>query len=47
MDMYKLIYLKWIINKDLLESTENSAQSYVAAQMEGDLGGEWIRYMCG
>ena len=25
-EMYKLLYLKWITNKDLLYSTENSAQ---------------------
>ena len=25
-DMYTLLYLKWITNKDLLYSTENSAQ---------------------
>ena len=25
MDMYKLLYLKWITNKDLLYSTGNSA----------------------
>lgn len=25
-DMYTLLYLKWIISKDLLDSTENSAQ---------------------
>ena len=31
MDMYTLLYLKWIINKDLLYSTGNSAQCYVAA----------------
>ena len=42
MGIYTLLYLKWIINKDLLYSTGNSAQSYVAAQTEGDLGGEWI-----
>ena len=29
MDMYTLMYLKWITNKDLLYSTENSAQYYV------------------
>ena len=29
--LYTLIYLKWIINKDLLYSTGNSAQCYVAA----------------
>ena len=28
-DMYTLLYLKWIINKDLLYSTGNSAQCYV------------------
>ena len=32
--MYTLLYLKWITNKDLLYSTGNSAQSYVAACME-------------
>ena len=38
MDMYTLLYLKWIINKDLLYSTVNSAQCYVAAWMGGHLG---------
>ena len=28
-DMYTLLYFKWIINKDLLYSTGNSAQYYV------------------
>ena len=41
-DMYTLLHLKWITNKDLLYSTENSAQCYVAAWMGGDLGGERI-----
>ena len=40
--MYTLLYLKWIINKDLLYSTGNSAQCSVAAWMGGDFGGEWI-----
>ena len=31
MDTYTLLYLKWITNKDLLCSTWNSAQCYVAA----------------
>ena len=31
MDLYTLLYLKWITNKDLLYSTGNSAQYYVAA----------------
>ena len=42
MDMYILIYLKWLINKDLLYSTWNSAQCYMAAWMGGELGREWI-----
>ena len=25
MDVYTLLYLKWVINKDLLDSTGNSA----------------------
>ena len=43
MDVYMLLYLKyleWIINKDLLYSTWNSAQCYVAAWMGGEFGGE-------
>ena len=28
-DMYTLLYLKWITNRDLLYSTGNSAQYYV------------------
>ena len=42
MDMYTLLYLKWIISKDLLYSTRNSSQCYVAAWMGGEFGGEWI-----
>ena len=34
--------LKWITNKDLLYSTGNSAQRYVAAWMGGEVGGECI-----
>ena len=41
-DMYTLPYLKWITNKDLLYSTGNSSQCYVAAWMGGEFGGEWI-----
>ena len=40
-EMYTLLYLKWIANKDLLYSTWNSAQRYVAAWMGGEFGGEW------
>ena len=39
---YTLLYLKWIINKDLLFNTRNSAQWYVAAWMGGEFGGKWI-----
>ena len=42
MVMYTLLYLKWKTNKDLLYSTKNSAQYYVAAWMGGEFGGEWI-----
>ena len=38
MDMYTLPYIKWITNKDLLYSTGNPAQCYVAAWMEGSMG---------
>ena len=42
MDMYTLLHLKWITNKVLLCSRENSAQYYVAAWMGEEFGGEWI-----
>ena len=42
MDMYTLLHLKWIINKDLLHSICNCVQCYVAACMGGEFGGEWI-----
>ena len=38
MDMYTLLYLKY--NKDLLYSTGNSAQCYVAAWMGREFGKE-------
>ena len=41
-DMYTLLYLKWVANKDLLYSTWNSAQCYVATWMGGEFGGEWM-----
>ena len=37
---YLLPYLKWITDKDLLYSTGNSAQCYVATWMGGELAGE-------
>ena len=40
MDMYTLLYLKWITNKDLLYSTGNSAQCYLAVWTGGEFGGE-------
>ena len=43
MGTYTLLYLKWITNKDLLNSTWNSAQRYVAPGREG-VEGE--RCMC-
>ena len=42
MDRYTVLYLKWITNKDLLYSTDNSAQCYVAAWMTAESGGELI-----
>ena len=41
-NIYTLLYLKRITNKDLLNSTGNSAQCYVAAWMGGDLGELWL-----
>ena len=46
-DVYTLLYLKWIANKDLLYSTWNSAQCYVAAGWEGGLGKNGDMYMYG
>ena len=42
MDMYTLLYLKWITNKGLLYSTGNSDQYYVSAWMGVEFRGEWI-----
>ena len=41
-DMYMLLYLNWRTNKDLVYSTADSAQCYVAAWKGGEFGGEWI-----
>ena len=46
MDMYTLLCLIRVTNKDLLYSTGNSAQCYVAAWMGGKFGGEWIHVLC-
>ena len=42
MDMYTLLYFQWIINKDLLYRTRDSAQCYAAAWMARECGGECI-----
>ena len=39
MGTHTLLYLKWITNKDLLYSTGNSAQGYVAAWMGQEFEG--------
>ena len=44
-DMYTLLYLKWIANKDLLYSTGNSAQYYVTTSMEKNLKKNRYMYM--
>ena len=41
-NMYTLPYLEWITNRNLLYSTRNSAQWYVAALVGEELGREWI-----
>ena len=40
MDTYTLLYFNWMTNKDLLFSTWNSAQCYVAAWMGEVFGGK-------
>ena len=42
MDMYTMLYLKWITSTVLLYSTGNSAHCYVAAWVGGEFGGERI-----
>ena len=42
MDVYIVLYLKQISNKDLLCSTGDSAQCYVAAWLGEEFGGKWI-----
>ena len=41
-ERYTLLYLKWITNKDLLYSSGNFAQCYVAAWMAVGFGREWL-----
>ena len=40
--MYRLLYSKWITNKDLLYGTWESLQCYVPAWIGRGYGGEWI-----
>ena len=42
-DMYSLLYLKWITCKDILYNTCNFALCCIAAWMGGKFGGEWIQ----
>ena len=42
MDMYTLVYLKWVTNNIVSYSSGNSAQCYVEAWMTGESGGECI-----
>ena len=47
MDICTLLYLKRITNKNLLHSSWNSAECYVAAWIEGDLGEKVYMGICG
>ena len=47
MDMYTLLYLKWITNKDLLYSTGNSARCYGQPGWEGTMGEYGYTYLYG
>ena len=41
-DMYTLLYFKWITTKVLLYRTgDSAAQCYMAAWTGGEFGGEW------
>ena len=44
MDLYTLLYLKWITKEDLLYSTRNSAQCYLAACNGGGFGRESVQF---
>ena len=47
MDMYPLLYSKWITNKNLLYSTWNSAQCHVAAWKQEAFRGKCVHvYVC-
>ena len=42
-DLYTVLYLKWISNKDQLYSAWNLAQCYVAAWLGGETQGDLIQ----
>ena len=42
LDMDTLLDLSRRTSKDLLDSTQSSAQCHMAAWMRGEFGGEWI-----
>ena len=42
MDMYTLIYVRWITNKDLLYNTGNSTQYSLMAYLGKEFKREWI-----
>ena len=46
-DMYTLLYSKWITSEGLLYSPWNSPECYVAAGWEGSLGENGYMYMHG
>ena len=46
MDMYILLYFNWTTKKDLLYSTGNPAQYYVAAQMRREVWGRMDTCIC-
>ena len=46
MDMYTLLYFKWITHKVLLDSTGNSAHCDVAGWMGGESGGRVDTCVC-
>ena len=45
MDVYTLLYLKWITKKELPYSTGHSAQRHMAAWMGGEVGRRMNMYM--
>ena len=42
MDMYTVLYIKWITDKDLLHNTGNSTQYSVMAYLGKEFIREWI-----